>query len=463
MIIPIRNETDVKKLPYFTIGLIALNFFIWIFTNNVVNSQMLAIQEVRMEMDKIVERYASSIVMDIESIEEFEALSINDYKKWLNEEDFAILLALNDQFNAMLKDTFFYHWGFIPNHFSLLKLLTAMFIHANLFHVLGNMLFLWIVGCNIEEAWGWKVFLGFYLFSGLASAVMHMAMNLASTIPCIGASGAVSGVMGAFMIRHYKIKIRFAYFFLPWKPFMGTFSAIAGIWLPIWLLEQFVGAKWSSLSGTAYWAHIGGFAFGAVIGLSSKVFDAVQIPNISVLNRPKLTPEKMMDLHKRMLDGQSSAVLEFLPQIRQALAEDRENVTAMLILAELYFEKGRVRDSAGIYNAALHALFKKNALEGIQPLHQEVREKDLIRQLSESTILRLALFYENKFDFREAVKLYNLFINTFPESMNRPKVLQHAALILRTHLGNETAAEKALSYLKNASPASTQVLRPVSG
>ena len=453
MIVPIRTEKEVQKLPFITIGLIVLNFIVWIFTNRIVGLQERALAEIRYEMFKVEYTYYQAITQD-PSFQEKLRTSPNEYfKQVMTETDYALWNALSENYQELFKSTFFYRWGFRPNRFNPLKMLSAMFIHANFFHVFFNMLFLWIVGCNIEDELKWKTFLSFYAISGIAAGILHVLVNAGSDTPCIGASGAIAGVMGAFMIRHFKTKIRFAYYFLPFKPFFGTFAVIAGIWLPVWLVEQFIGSKWSSTSGTAYWAHIGGFIFGSIIGISSKAFDSIKIPIPEAVAQPKLTTERLMELNKSMMDGYSSAALGYLPQIKQTLAEDPMDVTARMILAKLYFEKGRLRDAAAMYNIALQVLFKKNAMDSIQPVYQEMQEKELERMLSENNLIRLAQVFEKKQNFQEAVRLYNQSINAYPDSPLRPKVLHRAALILKTRLNNETAAEKALAYLKNRYPA----------
>ncbi len=461
MIIPIRTEKEVQKLPFITIGLIVLNLTIWIFTNRIVGPQERALAEIRYEMFKVEHRYYEAIAQDPSLREKLRVSPDNYFKQVMTEDEYALWNALGENYKELIKNTFFYQWGFRPNPFNPLKIVSAMFIHANFFHVFFNMLFLWVVGCNIEDEWKWKTFLSFYTISGLAAGILHVLMNPGSDTPCIGASGAIAGVMGAFMIRHFKTKIRFAYYFLPFKPFFGTFAIIAGIWLPIWLVEQFIGSRWSSTSGTAYWAHIGGFIFGSAIGISTKAFDSVKITLPAAMHQQKLTAERLMELHKNMMDGHSSVALGYLPQIRQALAENPMDVTARMILAKLYFEKGRLRDAAAMYNIALQVLLKKNALDSIQPVYQEVQEKALGKMLSENTLIRLANAFEKKQNYQEAVKLYNLSINVYPNSPLRPKVLHRAALILKTRLKDETAAEKALSYLKNQYPAFVNPVRKV--
>jgi membrane associated rhomboid family serine protease len=154
-------------------------------------------------------------------------------------------------------------WGFVPADFALLTILTSMFLHGGIDHIFGNMLFLHIYGDNVEDRMGRARYLVFYLLSGLAAAFVHFLTNPASTIPTIGASGAISGVLGAYIVLFPRVKVRtlvgFGYFF-------QTVRLPAYFLIGFWFLMQLVFGSISLLGGTgsgiAFFAHIGGFAFG---------------------------------------------------------------------------------------------------------------------------------------------------------------------------------------------------------
>jgi membrane associated rhomboid family serine protease len=157
-------------------------------------------------------------------------------------------------------------WGLIPSDMSLITMITHMFLHAGWLHLLGNMLILYLAGPFIEDVWGRPLYAAFYLFSGIVAALIYIAFNADSNIPMIGASGAIAGVMGAFLVRYKNTKLRFFYMIgLFWR---GTFTAPALVMLPLWFGEQLIYALLvGSLGdehggGVAYWAHVGGFAFG---------------------------------------------------------------------------------------------------------------------------------------------------------------------------------------------------------
>ncbi len=145
-----------------------------------------------------------------------------------------------------------------------LTVFTSMFLHGSLLHLAGNLLYLWIFGNNIEDRLGHPGFLVFYLVSGVAAAAAQMAPEPGSTIPMIGASGAISGVLGAYLVLYPRSRV---VVFIPFS-FM-LLHEIRAFWLLIiWFALQLVSAVGAPAeAGVAWWAHIGGFVAGAVVAL----------------------------------------------------------------------------------------------------------------------------------------------------------------------------------------------------
>ena len=145
-------------------------------------------------------------------------------------------------------------------------LFTSMFLHADIFHIGGNMLFLYIFGDNVEDAFGHFRFLLFYLTCGLAADFVHiLSLTTPSelALPALGASGAISGVMGAYILMYPRARIRT----LVLAYFIAVVSLPAVFFLGFWFLLQLLYAWLNIGGGVAYWAHIGGFVAGIVLAL----------------------------------------------------------------------------------------------------------------------------------------------------------------------------------------------------
>ena len=161
-----------------------------------------------------------------------------------------------------------------PARWTLPQLFTSLFLHAGLAHLAMNMLFLWIVGDDVEHRLGHIPYLAFFLLCGTAGGVMHLATvrgTAVEEIPTVGASGAIAGVMGAYMLLCPRQRIRFFYLILIFPGFVevGAFWAIGAWFLGQWIAFQ---SQEAASSLIAYGAHVGGFLFGAMAGLVARMF-----------------------------------------------------------------------------------------------------------------------------------------------------------------------------------------------
>jgi len=174
-------------------------------------------------------------------------------------------------------DRFIYTYGLVPARYSvpeiaayftswqqIVSFLTFMFLHGGFWHLLGNMWSLYIFGDNVEDRLGPVRYLAFYLLCGWASGLSHLLTNFYSEIPTIGASGAIAGVMGAYLILFPSSKVLtlIPIFFIPYFVELPAF-----LFLGLWFLLQFISAAGSrgEAGGIAWWAHIGGFVFGIIL------------------------------------------------------------------------------------------------------------------------------------------------------------------------------------------------------
>lgn len=166
------------------------------------------------------------------------------------------------------RNHFIHAYGVVPARFEFASLITSMFLHGGWMHLIGNMWFLWIYGDNVEDVLGRLKYLLFYLGCGVAAALAQFAANPDSRVPMVGASGAIAGVMGAYLLKFPHSRILTL---LPIFVFFTTIEVPATLVLVYWFVIQFfsgvgeVAASASSRGGVAWFAHIGGFLAGMAL------------------------------------------------------------------------------------------------------------------------------------------------------------------------------------------------------
>jgi membrane associated rhomboid family serine protease len=166
------------------------------------------------------------------------------------------------------RDYFISRYGLIPAHMRPVTLLTSMFLHGGWMHIIGNMLFLWAFGKSLEDAMGHSKFLAFYIICGVAAGIAHVATNSYTTLPTVGASGAIAGVMGAYLVKFPRAQIHTLVFLFI---FVTMADIPAAFILVYWILTQLF-SEYGSIAqtqvgngGVAYAAHIGGFITGMIL------------------------------------------------------------------------------------------------------------------------------------------------------------------------------------------------------
>ena len=165
-----------------------------------------------------------------------------------------------------IREELFRVYGVVPADFTMLTAFTSMFLHEGWLHFLGNMLYLWIFGDNVEDQLGHGRFVVFYLICGVAAGLAHVFTNPVSTVPTIGASGAIAGVMGAYFVLFPHSRILAL---LPLFVFWNVVEVPAILFLGIWFVMQFFSGVGSIAAGAratgggiAFWAHVAGFLTG---------------------------------------------------------------------------------------------------------------------------------------------------------------------------------------------------------
>jgi membrane associated rhomboid family serine protease len=178
----------------------------------------------------------------------------------------------------------FKSYGLVPNRLfsgepgAWFTFITTLFLHGGLLHLVGNMLYLWIFGDNIEATLGHAKFLLFYLSGGLLAGLTQVLIEPESAIPMVGASGAISGILGAYLIRYPRARVKiFFWFFVIARHFWVPAGYLLGIWFLIQISNGLGSLGFQSQGGVAWFAHIGGFIAGIILLLFLEPYERKRI------------------------------------------------------------------------------------------------------------------------------------------------------------------------------------------
>jgi membrane associated rhomboid family serine protease len=293
MILPIgHQESSVRRLPWVSFAIIAICFLSFLMTDT---SAVDDAPDANMFLEDAVDYWRQHAYLEADSkivtVVSYDVMP-NQRKQYIEltriqaadskprdpkrlQEQQAKLNRLTDLAlgNAIPEDLAeannpFRRWGMTPGDIKWYTLLTHIFMHAGWLHLISNMFMFFLAGPPVEDRLGRPLFGALFVTSGIFGALFWAALVQEQNIPLVGASGAVSGMLGAFLLLYWKSDIRFAYFLMfGLRPVMGTFEAKAWVMLPLWfaneLFQAWLMASLGVSAGVAYWAHIGGFIFGA--------------------------------------------------------------------------------------------------------------------------------------------------------------------------------------------------------
>jgi membrane associated rhomboid family serine protease len=211
-------------------------------------------------------------------------------------------------------------YGLTPVHAAAPTWITYQFLHGGLLHLVGNMLFLWAVAHKMEETLTRPGFAGFYLAGGVAAAAAHVLLYPTSTDPVIGASGAIAAVMGGYIVLFPRNRIKVAYLvwllvYVRWGVWRMRSMWALGAWFAFNLVLSLAGPRSESGANVAYWAHTGGFAFGALVGLVLRATRLFRTP-------PALVAAALQE-RRGLAAGARLEHLELVRQIEEAVADGR--------------------------------------------------------------------------------------------------------------------------------------------
>jgi len=294
------------------------------------------------------------------------------------------------------ENTILARYGLVAGRPTPVAFVTSMFLHGSPSHLIFNMLLLFFIGFALEAVWGHAAYLGVYLLAGIAGGVTHVLMHPGMSEPAIGASGAVAGLMGAFLFRFYRIKINFAYFiWFYWRVFMGTKMLPSILVLPFWLFLQlfYVAMGAEDAYGIAYWDHIGGFGFGLLaavalrlVGIGDKTIREEDEENLEKFKRGEYIP-----LTRPPDFGEPTGPL--------SAAQRLEALRGLL-------ERGEYEAARAEADDFIHYLLR---VDNPRLAVEALAETDAViadYRPPAATLLRLAQFHKDNWDNERAVALY---------------------------------------------------------
>ncbi len=349
MFLPIGDEPNPRGTPFFTYTLIAINVVVFVL-----------ISLPRMTQSADTADPAFQDYLDV----------VGDSLPPGTTED-QLLQGMSSY------DLFVFHYGYRPVDPSLLTLVTSMFLHGGLWHLLGNMLFLWIYGDNVEHRLGGIAFVVWYLVTGAAATLFHAAFASDSPVPLVGASGAISGVLGFYFLwfPHNRVRVLiFLFFFI--RVFMLPARVVLGFYIVFSNILPFLVAQGEG-GGVAHGAHIGGFLAGLAV--------AFVIDRREILSRPaeyrdgsdrSSSPKtKGEAIAEAVNEGRFEQAAQMYFQIPAARARRRLPPDVSIALASWLAEKSHARAALTVYQRHLRdfptgpGLAEAHAQAGLLQLH----------------------------------------------------------------------------------------------
>lgn len=446
-LIPIGHESDkVRRLPWISFVIMAACFLIHIFVSIDVNKKskelMAATEELLtyyidhpyLELDQQTkdmffgERFTQQME---EMLDLFRGRASREAHPFRAEEQ-ERLNQISQRLLTVLNDFPYRKWGFIPAKKSVLGLLGYMFIHGGWLHLLGNLLLLFLTGPFIEDVWGRPIFTAFYLVVGMLAALMYAQHYPHFTGPLIGASGAIAGIMGAFLVRYWKTKIKFFYWFLIF--FRGTFRAPAWLMLPLWLFLELFNARVIDKvnpegGGVAHWAHVWGFVFGGVIALGIKYFKVEEKyihpkieSQITFIDEGLATYEEALE--KRRDGNFEEAFALFLDAARKKPL-DKDVVENLWDLGKTLGKEG---ESARFFVRLIESEIRRNKMEVAWNHFRDLREKAPKASIHPTCKYTLIEYLTERMDYVDAKKIASELIQEVDLS-SPPILLQKFATV----------------------------------
>jgi len=358
--------------------------------------------------------------------------------------------SLREEYNGIVSKTVTQRYGFKPAEKSIITSFSYMFLHGGFMHLLGNMIFLWLVGCVLELGCGRVFYTSLFLLTGVLAALSFGLVYSDSMVPLVGASGAVSGLMGAFTILYGKKKIRVFYSL----GFYFNYAKVSAIvLLPVWVGQEIFQMFFGGVSRVAYMAHTGGLVSGALLGyLNLKFLGRVSDEVFSEDPKKKIAPllEKAMESISR-LDMQGARPL--LEEVLTIEPNNRSALTHLFNIDKLNPEhEGFHRTAAKLFH---HLINDDQAYETLHKIYQEYRSTVKTIRLSPDLLIQIATVFSSHGHMEDSEKIMALLLKSRPKFQKLPTgILKLAQAYLGK--GMKDKGKKCLVIIRQRYPESSE-------
>jgi len=363
MLFPIKHENmTARRWPLVTLGLILVNFAVFLCTHQDMDDQESPLRSVKAHLLVLAAQHpnltipheAQQFVADFRRYypTKWEELQSPDDKAGAGAdiqkesaddqgEPQKEMDAFATEYSKLKAASITERYAFIPARPKLVAYFSAMFLHEGWLHLIGNMWFLWLAGFVLEDVWGRPLYLAFYLMAGIAATQLHAWASPGSLGAAFGASGAVAGLMGAFLVRFPKLKIKLMWFFD---------VGLSGFWpiwvraywlLPLWLvMEIYYGKPSGHSDGVAHWAHVGGFMFGALGALALRYSGLERKANKAI--EEKITWTTDPEIHQASDLIENGKLDEAATTLNKYLAEKPDSLGAWNLLRAVHWQRNEI-------------------------------------------------------------------------------------------------------------------------
>jgi membrane associated rhomboid family serine protease len=442
-----------RRWPIITFGLILANFVVFLCTHHTMEDQEDPLQSVKVEVlvlaaqhpeltvpleaQQLVsdfQRYYPAIWAELQTPNDKAIESRDNTIESADDRDHlqAQMDSLGTEYSRLADASITERFAFIPAHPKLIAYISSNFLHGGWLHLIFNMWFLWLAGFVLEDVWGRPLYLVFYLVAGIAATQLDCWANPGSIAPSYGASGAVAGLMGAFLVRFPKLKIR-----LLWLFDFGVFGFwrlwVRAYWLlPLWVaMEIYYGKVSGQRDGVAHWAHVGGFFFGAAVALALRRSGLEHEANKSIEAKISWTTDSEISEASDLIENgkldEASVIL------KRYLATKPDSLGAWSLLRTVYWRKNEIpacRD-------ATCKVCELNMRAGMRDAAWQDYEEFLNLggdNMAPATWLEICRVAEDRRDYKRALSEYQKLAGTYPSEREGLMALIGAARILLTRL-----------------------------